>query len=354
MTFYETVKFGRTMKYTAAILLAAGKGTRMKSRQAKVLHKIAGVRMIDYVVNSAITAGFGSIIVVVGYQAEDVQKCLKHYPMLQFALQKEQRGTGHAVMSAMDLLPDDAKDVVILCGDTPLLTPKTLSTLIEKHRREAQTATILTARVLDPFGYGRVITDHANKVARVVEESDATFDEKQINVINTGIYCINIKTIRKLLGVLKIENAQKEFYLTDFVELVYKTGNPAIALEVKETEEILGVNTRVHLARAESAIRNRIAEYWMLEGVTILYPDSVFIDKTVTLGRDTIIYPNNHLVGHTTIGEECVIEPNCFIVDSIITDGVTVRAMSVIEGSVIGKKMHIGPLAHVCSGGERR
>lgn len=341
------------MRHTTAILLAAGKGTRMKSRQAKVLHKIAGVPMIDYVVASAITAGVDSIIVVVGYQAEDVQRCLRRYSAIRFALQEKQRGTGHAVVSAMHLLPDDSEDVVILCGDVPLLKPATLSALIERHHSEVQSTTILIARVADPSGYGRVITDHANKVTRIVEETDATSEEKQINVINTGIYCVNTKIFQELLGNLNTENAQKEFYLTDFVEMVYKTGNPAIALEAKDTEEILGVNTRVDLARAEAAIRNRIVEHWMLEGVTILNPDSVFIDKTVLLGRDTIIYPNNYLLGHTTIGEECVIEPNCFIVDSTITDGVTIRASSVIEESVIGEKIRIGPFAHVRHGGHK-
>jgi bifunctional UDP-N-acetylglucosamine pyrophosphorylase/glucosamine-1-phosphate N-acetyltransferase len=341
------------MGHTTAILLAAGKGTRMKSKQAKVLHKIAGVPMIEYVVASAITAGCNSIIVVVGYQAEDVQQCLRHYPEVRFALQEEQQGTGHAVMSAMPLLSDDSEDVVILCGDVPLLQPATLSALIERHHCEAQSATILIARVADPSGYGRVITDHTHKVTRIVEETDATFEEKQINVINTGIYCVNTKIFQKLLGNLNTENAQKEFYLTDFVEMVYKTGNPAIILESQDSEEILGVNTRVDLAKAESAIRHRIAEHWMLEGVTILNPKSVFIDKTVALGRDSIIYPNNYLLGHTTIGEKCVIEPNCFIVDSTIADGVTVRAMSVIEGSVIREKMR-GPFAHVRPGEQGR
>jgi bifunctional UDP-N-acetylglucosamine pyrophosphorylase/glucosamine-1-phosphate N-acetyltransferase len=342
----------KEMKHTAAILLAAGKGTRMKSKRAKVLHEIAGVPMIDYVVNSSITAGFDPVMVVVGYQAEDVQQCLSRYPGLKFALQKEQRGTGHAVMSAMHLIPDDAEDIVILCGDVPLLKAKTLSTLVEKHRREAQSVTILTARISDPFGYGRLITDHENKVVRIVEETDATLEEKQLNLINTGIYCVRTKIIKELLGGLKTDNAQGEFYLTDLVEMAYKIGNPAIMVEAVDTEEILGVNSRVDLAWAESSIRKNITEHWMLEGVTILNPDSVVIDKTVSLGRDTVIYPNNYLLGDTKIGEDCIIEPNCFIEDTTISDCVTIRTSSVIEESVIAENTSIGPFAHLRPGAD--
>ncbi|MFH1673490.1 MAG: bifunctional UDP-N-acetylglucosamine diphosphorylase/glucosamine-1-phosphate N-acetyltransferase GlmU [Pseudomonadota bacterium] len=340
------------MKHTAAILLAAGKGTRMKSKRAKVLHEIAGVPMIDYVVNSSITADLSPIIVVVGYQAEDVQQRLSRYRGLGFALQKEQRGTGHAVMSAMHLIPDDAEDIVILCGDVPLLRPDTLSSLVEQHRREAQSVTILTARISDPFGYGRLITDHENKVVRIVEETDATLEEKQLNLINTGIYCVRTKIIKELLGGLKTDNAQGEFYLTDLVEMAYKIGKPAIMVEAVDTEEILGVNSRVDLAWAESSIRKNITEHWMLEGVTILNPDSVVIDKTVSLGRDTVIYPNNYLLGNTKIGEDCIIEPNCFIEDTTISDCVIIRTSSVIEESVIAENTSIGPFAHLRPGAD--
>lgn len=308
--------------------------------------------MIDYVVNSTIMAGFESIVVVVGYRAEDAQHYLSRYPVLQFSIQKEQRGTGHAVMSAMDHLSDDCEDVVIICGDVPLLRSETLSTLIETHQRKAQSLTVLTAQVSDPFGYGRVVTDHSNKVVRIVEETDTTSEEKQINIINTGIYCVKTKLLKAFLGDLKADNVQGEFYLTDLVEMAYKTGNPGCALEAEDTKEILGVNTRSDLARAESLIRRNIAERWMLEGVTILNPHSVFIDKTVSLGRDTVVYPNNYLLGSTTIGQECVIEPNCFIVDSSIENGVTIRTSSVLEESTIAGKSSIGPFAHLRPGAD--
>jgi len=344
----EGVK-GYKITKMAVIVLAAGKGTRMKSRQAKVLHPMAGLPMIAHTVNAVIRTGFESIIVVVGYQSEAVQMSLCGYPFLEFALQKEQRGTGDAVMSAMHLIGDDFEDVLILCGDTPLLRPDTILGLVEKHRRETGSVTILSARRPDPFGYGRVITEGKN-VLRIVEEADAGSEEKGVNLINSGIYCIRTDLIRGLLGDLDADNAQGEFYLTDVVEKAHKMGRPAVSMEVGDPEEILGVNTRVDLARAETSIRREKTRDLMLEGVTIQAPDSVVVDQTVRVGADTVIYPNNYLFGGTTIGAGCTIEPNCLIADSVIEDGVRVRCSSVIEESHLEKGCSIGPFAHLRPG----
>ncbi|MFH1075445.1 MAG: sugar phosphate nucleotidyltransferase [Pseudomonadota bacterium] len=239
------------MNYATAIILAAGKGTRMKSEQAKVLHLIAGVPMIDYVVEAVKRAGLAPVIVVVGYQAEAVRAHLVKYPYLCFALQEEQLGTGHAVKSAVHLIPPDNRDVVILCGDTPILRPKTLSALVSRHRSGSSPVTMLVARVDNPSGYGRIITSRDQYVMRIVEEPDATEEEKKINLINAGIYCVNSSLLQELLGDIRPANAQKELYLTDIVGIAADRGTSAVYMEVEDSEEVLGVNTMADLAHAE-------------------------------------------------------------------------------------------------------
>lgn len=247
------------MQDIAAIILAAGEGTRMRSNRAKVLHEIAGVPMIRYVVEAAL-AVMDNVVVVVGYQAQDVRKVLASYPMLRFALQQQQLGTGHAVLCGMPEVPARVQDVVVLCGDTPLIRPETIRALIERHRPGNNCLSLITALVREPFGYGRVVLDERGKPMRIVEESDASESEKKIAVVNTGMYCINVSFLKEALALLKDDNVQGEFYLTDVVERAYKAGRPAVLLEASDTTEVIGVNTAEDLAKAERFFKMTLGE----------------------------------------------------------------------------------------------
>ncbi len=245
------------MKDVAAIILAAGKGTRMKSDLAKVLHEISGVPMIRYVVE----IGFSltdNVVVVIGHQAESVRKALRDFGEVRFALQKEQLGTGHAVMTALPSIPDDSTDVVVLCGDTPLIRTETLSGLIESHKTASAPLTLLTTRMNNPYGYGRIVLDSNGRVAAIVEEADAADTEKKISVVNTGTYCMNVHFLENSLLKLRRDNVQGEFYLTDVVGQAYRAGIPACLLEVPEPLEVMGVNTTEDLAAAERLVCERM------------------------------------------------------------------------------------------------
>jgi len=245
------------MQDVAAIILAAGEGTRMRSNRAKVLHKIVGVPMIRYVVGTVLGV-VDDVVVVIGHQGEGVRKALEPYPMLRFAVQKEQLGTGHAVVCAMPQVPANIQDVVVLCGDTPLIKPTTVRALIDKHRASESYLSLLTTTLTEPFGYGRIVLDAEGKPIRIVEESDATKSEKKIVLVNTGTYCINKGFLKKALADLKDDNAQGEFYLTDVVEKAYRDGRPAVVLEVSDTIQVIGVNTREELAKAERFVQQAI------------------------------------------------------------------------------------------------
>lgn len=245
------------MQNVAAIILAAGQGTRMNSDRAKVLHEIAGVPMIRYVVETAM-AVFSDIVVVIGHQAGDVREALAHCPVLRFAIQKEQLGTGHAVVCAMPEVPAGAQDVVVLCGDTPLIKPNTIRALVDQHRDRESLLTLITTTLAEPFGYGRIFSDEHGNPIRIVEESDASELEKKIRIVNTGTYCINMTFLKKALAGLKNDNAQGEFYLTDIVEQAYRDGKPAVLFEINDTIQVIGVNTREELAKAGEFVRQAI------------------------------------------------------------------------------------------------
>jgi bifunctional UDP-N-acetylglucosamine pyrophosphorylase/glucosamine-1-phosphate N-acetyltransferase len=237
-----------------AIILAAGKGTRMKSDRAKVLHELAGAPMIRYVVETAL-AVVDEVVVVIGHQADTVRQVLVRYPSLRFALQKKQLGTGHAVLTAIGTMSAGAQDAVILCGDTPLVRAETIRALIEAHRAWQTDLTLGTTRLEEPFGYGRVITDDQGRIVRIVEESDASEAEKEIEVVNTGTYCVKLDFLKGSLPALGTDNAQGEFYLTDVVGRAYRNGRPAANFEIPDSLEMLGVNTADELARAERFLR---------------------------------------------------------------------------------------------------
>ncbi len=247
------------MQGVAVIILAAGKGTRMKSNRAKVLHEILGVPMIRYVVEAAL-AVVDDIVAVIGHEAEAVQKALAPYPMLRFAVQKEQLGTGHAVVCAMPEISAGVQDVVVLCGDTPLIKPTTVRGLINQHRAGEGHLTLIATTLIEPFGYGRIVSDARGNPIRIVEESDASELEKKIQVVNTGTYCINMTFLKKALAGLKNDNVQGEFYLTDVVERAYRDGKPAVLLEMNDTIEVIGVNTMGELAKVERFLQHAINE----------------------------------------------------------------------------------------------
>ena len=242
------------MQDVAIIILAAGKGTRMKSKRAKVLHEILGVPMIRYVVETALSV-VNEVVVVIGHEAEAVRKALMPYKNLRFAIQEEQLGTGHAVVCALPEVSTDIQDVVVLCGDTPLIKPATVRSLIDQHIARKSRLTLIATKLTEPFGYGRIVSDkHGNPIC-IVEESDASESEKKILTVNSGTYCINMPFLKKALVNLKNDNAQGEFYLTDVVAGAYQDGKPAVVLEINDTIQVIGVNTREEMAKAEKFLR---------------------------------------------------------------------------------------------------
>jgi UDP-N-acetylglucosamine diphosphorylase/glucosamine-1-phosphate N-acetyltransferase len=247
------------MENTGVIILAAGEGTRMKSDRAKVLHEMAGVPMIRYVVETAL-AVTDVVVVVVGYQAETVREALTSYPSLRFALQKEQLGTGHAVVCALPEIPERILDVVVLCGDTPLIEPNTVRGLIQGHRAGGGALSLITTTLENPSGYGRIVLDSKGKPMRIVEEADATEAEKRICAVNTGAYCVNRDFLKRALHGLTQENAQGEFYLTDVVGQAYRDGVPAALFEVEDSNQVLGVNTKAELTRASQVLSDRMKQ----------------------------------------------------------------------------------------------
>jgi UDP-N-acetylglucosamine diphosphorylase/glucosamine-1-phosphate N-acetyltransferase len=241
------------MKDIGIVILAAGEGTRMKSNRAKVLHEVAGVPMIRYVVETAL-ANSNEVIVVVGHQAGAVQEALVPCPTLRFALQKEQLGTGHAVLCALPELGKDIQDVVVLCGDTPLIRPETVGRLIDAHRDKGSLLSLLTTVLSDPFGYGRIVLDENDDPKQIVEESDANESERQIQMVNTGTYCIGVDFLRRALAGLNNQNAQGEFYLTDVLAAAYEEGKPAVLVNTEDSRQVMGINTVEELAKAEAFV----------------------------------------------------------------------------------------------------
>lgn len=252
--FFDTV---RLMKDVGAIILAAGEGTRMHSDKAKVLHEIAGVPMIQYVVRAALDA-VSHVVVVIGHQAQAVRDVLAPYPMLRFAVQIEQLGTGHAVMCAMPEIATGIQDVVVLCGDTPLIKASTVRRLVDTHKSGQSRLTLLMTKLANPSGYGRIILDAEGKLMRIVEEADASESEKSIGVVNTGTYCIHMPFLQRALADLRNDNAQGEFYLTDVVEDAYRTGHSAVMLKIDDSAEVIGVNTKAELAEAERLLQRAV------------------------------------------------------------------------------------------------
>jgi bifunctional UDP-N-acetylglucosamine pyrophosphorylase/glucosamine-1-phosphate N-acetyltransferase len=340
-------KRGKDLESIAAIILAAGKGTRMKSDLVKVLHPILGIPMLSYPIELSLNElKAKKTVVVVGHQADRIQERFRNQ-RVDFALQEEQLGTGHAVLQALPFLQSFDGTVLILCGDVPLVKSETLHAFISTHRKEESTLSVLTAVVEKPFGYGRIVRNPEGWLEKIVEEKDASEEERTIQEINTGIFCVKARFLTEGLKEIGRENAQGEYYLTDLVEIAKRKGLRCSAYVAADPVEVMGINTRVDLAIASGRLRQEKLRGLMISGVTILDPETTYVDRTVKVGKDTLLYPNCHLQGATKIGERCVIEPNSKILDSIIGNDVTIRANSVITESKIEEGVSIGPFAHL-------
>ncbi|MBW1679565.1 MAG: bifunctional UDP-N-acetylglucosamine diphosphorylase/glucosamine-1-phosphate N-acetyltransferase GlmU, partial [Deltaproteobacteria bacterium] len=334
------------MRELATIILAAGQGKRMKSSKAKVLHLLAGKPLLYYPLNIAREIESQKIIVVVGYQREEVKETFSDSDII-YVTQTSQLGTGHAVVSVREILAGFRGDILLLCGDIPLIKKTTLEKLIDIHREGKNLVTVLTTRMKDPIGYGRIVRDSNGTVREIIEEKDASSEEKAISEVNSGIYCFDSKFLFNALDSIARQNAQEEYYLTDIIAVAREQGGRVADLLISDEIEVMGINNRIELARANEAMRKKILERLMLEGVTIINPKDTYIDLDVRVGKDTVIYPNTFLMGDTEIGENCLIEPGCQIVESEIGSQVTIRWASVINGSVIRAGATIGPFAHI-------
>jgi bifunctional UDP-N-acetylglucosamine pyrophosphorylase/glucosamine-1-phosphate N-acetyltransferase len=332
----------------AAVILAAGQGTRMKSALPKVLHEIAGRPLVAWPVEQARLLGCEKVTVVVGHGSDAVRDKLGDED-LQYAVQTEQLGTGHALLSAEESLRGFSGTVLLLCGDVPLLRQETLQSLLDLHRAEQATVTVLTAQVDDPYGYGRILRD-GKRVQAIVEEKDATDTERKIREINSGIYAFEAPYVFEALRRVGRDNAQGEYYLTDIVAAAAADGRTVCALQADSVEEVQGINDRVQLSAAAGVIRQRLNAELMRQGVTMIDPEATYIDAGVQIGSDTIIYPNVSVRGATVIGQDCIIEPGAVITDCEIGDRVHIKASSVLAESKVGDAGAIGPMAHLRPG----
>ncbi|MEO0541257.1 MAG: bifunctional UDP-N-acetylglucosamine diphosphorylase/glucosamine-1-phosphate N-acetyltransferase GlmU [Cyanobacteria bacterium P01_A01_bin.105] len=326
----------------AIAVLAAGKGTRMRSSLPKVLHTLGGRTLVENVLASAERVTPERQIVVVGYQAEAVTTALGHLENLEFVEQTEQLGTGHAVQQVIPALAGFEGSLLVLNGDVPLLRPETLEQMLTLHREKGNAATILTAQMADPTGYGRVFCDEGLTVQEIIEHRDCTPEQRQNARINAGIYCFDWSALMTVLPHLSADNDQNEYYLTDVV----KDLSPVMAIDVADPQEILGINNRKQLADAEDILHHRMREALMLSGVTLRNPASITIDATVQVAPDVVIEPQTHLRGKTVIEAGCVIGPGSLIENSAIAANTTVR-FSVVSDSTVAAGAQVGPYAHL-------
>lgn len=329
------------------IVLAAGLGKRMKSKLHKVLHPVCGKPMAAHVIDALEEAGAGRKVVVVGHGAEAVRTALGE--RAEYALQEEQLGTGHAVRAAEPLLGEEEGITIVAYGDTPLLSAASLASMIALHRATGAAGTLLTADFADPTGLGRIVRGPDGGIERIVEEKDCTEEERGIREINAGAYCFDNRKLFSALAKVKNDNAQGEYYLTDVIGLFRAAGESVQGYRTADAAEAFGVNDRVALAEAERLLQSRIHRFHLLNGVTIIDPQSTYIDAGVAIGADTVIHPGTALRGATSIGEDCVIGPNSDITDSEIAGGAAVKH-SVLERAAVGSRTSVGPFAYLRPG----
>ena len=327
-----------------AIILAAGQGTRMKSKLYKVLHPVCGKPMVQHVIDQVNQLQIEDIVTVIGHGAEKVQEQLGD--SCKYALQEQQLGTAHAVMQAESVLSAKSGTTLVICGDTPLIKAETMKELIALHEQSQAKATILTAYADNPAGYGRVLRGEGGLVEKIVEHKDASEEERYVKEINTGTYCFDNQALFSALKKVSNENVQGEYYLPDVIEILKEEGEVVTAFQSSDFEETLGVNDRVALSQAEQILRKRINETHMRNGVTIIDPVTTFIEADVQIGQDTVINPGSFIKGKSIIGQDCLIGPNTEISNCEIGDGTEVL-QSVVHESSIGSFVKIGPFAHV-------
>jgi bifunctional UDP-N-acetylglucosamine pyrophosphorylase/glucosamine-1-phosphate N-acetyltransferase len=329
------------------VILAAGLGTRMKSRKAKVLHEAGGLTLAEHVVNSALALTTPDrVVVVVGHQADRVQQVLAG-KSVRFAIQNEQKGTGHALEMCRNTVPDHEGKLIVLYGDCPLLSVDTLRRLLEEHAANKAAATVITTELDDPAGYGRAVVDAHRMLKEIVEEKAANPEQKKIREINSGIYCFDAPLLWKHLSEVKPNPASNEYYLTDIVEIFNTSGYGVRALLHKDADELLGINTRLELAIVDNIFRERKARELMLNGVTIRRPETVLIDSGVQVGMDTVIEPFVQLLGNTMVGEDSVIAAGCILKNCQVADRVEISAYTIAQDSRIDTGATIGPFARL-------
>ena len=328
---------------TKALILAAGQGTRMKSNELKVLHKVFDKALVEYPIAAAQYVGVDEICIIIGHKAENIKAKLGD--SMTYVLQKEQLGTGHAVMQAKEFI-QDADEVLILCGDTPLITGETLNEMLEFHRSKQNALTVLSAIMDNPTGYGRIVRDEKGCLLKIVEQKDANEEEQKIKEINGGIYVFDGKLLNYALSKITNQNAQNEYYLTDTIEVLRNEGHLVDAVATKEKDDIAGVNSRAQLAEVTAVMKKRINAKHMANGVTIIDPLSTYISPDVIIGKDTIIEPGCMLEGKTVIGEGCRIGYNSKLKDATLKDNVDVEISVILESSV-DEGTHVGPFAYI-------
>lgn len=372
---------------TDVMILAAGLGTRMKSRRAKVLHELAGLPLVAHVLRAAFELAPGAVFTVVGHQAADVETAVRTEaarqeqaripalpganeaapskrhadrtddgsparPELQFVLQANQRGTGHAVIAAREQLAKRQGDLIVLAGDAPLIKGATLRQLVDTHQTENNEATMLTVLMDDPTGYGRIIRDEEGRLVRVVEQKDGSAEELDVKEVGVSIYCFNIAALIAALDHLTTDNAQGEYYLTDVPKIMQARGKKVGLLCHSDAEEVLGVNTRIELADLERKLRDRKLRELMLSGVTIIDPATAYINQDVVIGQDTVIHPQVIIEGASRVGSGCILQSWTRLKNVEVGDNVTIRNSSVIEDSIIHDGATIGPFARLRAGAE--
>ena len=326
----------------AVAVLAAGKGTRMKSALPKVLQPLAGATLVERVLASAANLQPERRLLIVGHQAERVEQQLASVGGLEFVLQQPQNGTGHAVQQLIPALQGFAGELLVLNGDVPLLRAETIDALVSQHRSSGADVTLLTARLADPTGYGRVFADADGKVSGIVEHRDCTEEQRSNDLTNAGIYCFNWTALAEVLPKLSTDNDQGELYLTDTVAMLPK----AMHLEVADADEVNGINNRRQLAQCEALLQQRLRHHWMDEGVTFIDPDSCTLSEGCRFGRDVVIEPQTHLRGNCRIGDNCKLGPGSLLEDATLGDSVSV-VHSVVREAKVGNDVAIGPFAHL-------
>ena len=325
----------------SAIVLAAGKGTRMKSDKCKVMHEVLHKPMIGHIVESLRKANVDRIVVVVGHGAESVKEYMKD--SVEYALQEPQLGTGHAAMQA-EMLKEEKGDTIILCGDGPCIQSETILKVFEANKDHA--CSVVTAVLEDGARYGRIVRNEKNLVEKIVEAKDCSSEELEIKEINTGIFCFKNELLFEGLKEIKNNNAQNEYYLTDLVEIFNKKGLSVNAMVVDDVDETMGVNDRVDLAKAQKWLKQHVNKKHMMNGVTLIDPDNTYIDTEVSIGVDSVIYPNVHLEGNTVIGNNVTIFPNSYLRNAVIEDGAVIDSSKVVE-SKVGANSTVGPMSHL-------